>query len=209
MRKEEERDVVGCGLCRQVQYALAPLPSQRICCSRCGSELKWNSAFRLLLTKILGLTALILYVPANLLPVVKVDYQGRDIHLTIIQGIQHLFEIGSFGIAAIVILTSFLTPVIKILGLLFLAFIPIRRGSAKMLRRCRQLYNMMRTLNSWNSMETFLLAMLLTLVNFGALATINTGNGALAFAMVVVLLTAGTVLFQPTLAVQAGKSRVK
>ncbi len=50
---------------------------------------------------------------------------------------------------------------------------------------------------SWNSMEVFLLATLLTLVDFGSLATIRAGAGALAFTAVVVMTTAGAVAFQP------------
>lgn len=141
------------------------------------------------------MAALILYVPANLLPIVLVDYQGRHLEITIVDGIRDLFGNGHFFLGVLVLTTSFLTPVMKILGLLFLAFAP---AGLWMLGWRRRIYDLIRMVNPWNAMEVFLLATLFTLVNFGALATVRAGDGAPAFTAVVLLTAASTVVFQPS-----------
>ncbi len=188
------RRIARCGLCHLVQECPPVSRDERACCRRCGTELPVLRPSRLHLARALALGALALYVPANILPVALVNHQGAHLRFTIIDGIANLFGEGEIFVGLLVLTTSFLTPVLKILGLLFLAFAPPGR---RLIRLRRRLYDLIRVLNPWNSMEVFLLATLLTLVDFGSLATIHAGVGALAFTAVVVMTTGGTMAFQP------------
>lgn len=189
------RAVIPCSACQLPQF-LPPLKNGEVArCGRCGSSLHTSGPMRLHLAGALAFAALIFYVPANLLPIVLAENQGRQIEITIIQGIRNLFEQGHFSVGVLVLATSFLTPMLKILGLLFLTLAP--KGGWQ-LRRRRGMYDLIHVLNPWNTMEIFLLAVLLTLVDFGAVASLQAGNGAPAFVAVVVLTTASSMVLVPS-----------
>ncbi len=184
--------IVRCDLCELVQTRPAVGASQTAVCVRCGARLYRDAGRRLYWTRCFALAALALYVPANLLPIAVVDYLGAHSKMTILNGVAHLFSAGMYLVGLLVCTTSFLTPLAKIVGLLFLSFAPPGRWA---LRGRRRAYDLIHAVSSWNAMEMFLLASILALANFGDIATIVAGAGAWAFTAVFVLTTAASASF--------------
>ena len=137
-------------------------------------------------TAALSLAALILYVPANLYPILHMTLRGAHSESTIWDGVESLARHGQVLVALIVFVASIVVPLVKLLALFFLIgaarYAPERWQSDR-----RRVYRMIDAIGPWAMLDVFLLAVLVALVKLGELATVIPGPGLLAFACVVVL----------------------
>ena len=111
---------IACKTCGLV-HVVEPLPSNMVAvCRRCGSEIVKRTSGSLHLTAAFSLAALILYVPANIFPILQLQMYGATSRNTVWQGCQRLFQDGDFVVAVIVFCASILIPLLKLMGLFFL-----------------------------------------------------------------------------------------
>ena len=135
----------------------------------------WTAAF--------SLAALCLYVPANIYPIMTMEYLGRHTENTVWGGVRALYNDGMWGVAAIVFAASLLIPLLKLLGLFFLVTITGRHW-----RKTRTwVHRIICLIGPWAMLDVFLLSVIVALIRFGRFATIIPGPGIFAFASVVVL----------------------
>jgi paraquat-inducible protein A len=195
MEREAEQ-LVACDTCGLVQ-SVGPVPEDSTAlCARCQFRLfhrRPNSRVR---TLAFSLAALILYVPSNIYPVVTGDYHGQHTETTVFQGIKSLFEHGQYFIGALVFCTSMLTPALKIAGLLF---IPLTLDLPRWKRARTWAYKVIRVVDPWNMLEVFLLAIAVSMIEMGRVATVHPGPGVFSFAAVVALTLLATLSFDPRL----------
>ncbi|HEX4120308.1 MAG TPA: paraquat-inducible protein A [Verrucomicrobiae bacterium] len=190
------RTLVACETCGLVQET-PEIPKGAIaCCSRCRFKLFHRLPDSRLRTFTLSLAALILYFPANLYPIVTVQYHGLHSQTTIFQGIKGLFQGQQYFIGCLVFCTSILSPALKIIGLLLLS-LTIEWPRWKKARTW--IYKIIRIIDPWNMLEVFLLAICVSLVEMGEVATIHPGRGVFSFAAVVALTLLATLSFDPRL----------
>ncbi len=189
-------ELIACRICDLVHEAVPVPKAHRSVCSRCGSELRKFKPDSLDRTLALALAALILYIPANLYPIMTMEYLGRLQKDTIWTGVVALAHSGMWPIAILVFLASIAIPLIKILGLLFLVA-TIRLNLWRDQRT--QIYRFIESIGRWSMLDVFLLSILVALIKLGQLATVEPGPGALAFAAVVVLTIFATTAFDPKL----------
>jgi len=143
----------------------------------------------------LGLSAVVMLVPANLLPVIRTTIgQTRDD--TIYTGIVSLFDRGLWGIGLIVFAASILVPFLKLVGLSFLLF-AARRCPGEHAPHFLRLYAVMNFIGRWSMLDVFLVAFLSGIIQFGAFAAVLPRPGIIAFAMAVVLTMLATRAFDP------------
>jgi paraquat-inducible protein A len=185
-----------CNICELVQRVKKLAPGQTARCARCGSVLRQNRSDSRARTAALALAALCLYVPANIYPLLRMQYLGRFSENTVWDGVVKLFQDGLWFVAAVVFLASILVPLLKLIGL-FLLVLNIR---SKFWRRPRTwIYRIICAIGPWAMLDVFLLAILVALVKLGGLATVTPGPGILAFASVVVLTLLASSSFDPRL----------
>src|SRR5262245_20427430 len=111
---------IACSTCGLIQR-VAPLEAGSAAeCSRCGFVISERRSGSLALTAALSLAALILYVPANVFPMLTMSLHGAYSESTIWDGCVSLFKSGEWFTAAIVFLASIVIPLLKLLGLFFL-----------------------------------------------------------------------------------------
>ena len=187
-----------CKTCGHI-HSSVPLPSGTVAkCRRCGATIARHTPANLHLTGALSLAALILYIPANYFPILRLEMYGASTENTVWQGTVRLFQDHDYVVAAIVFLASILIPLLKILGLLFLAATTqLRMARAKLQRTWA--YRIIDTIGRWAMLDVFVLAILVSLVKLRALATILPGKGLFAFACVVVLTLIASSSFDPQL----------
>ncbi|WP_343893288.1 paraquat-inducible protein A [Craurococcus roseus] len=184
---------VGCRCCHLLCEAE---PGQR--CPRCGDALhrrKRDSAAR---CWALVLAAAILYVPANWFPVMEIVSFGRGGPHTILGGVVEFVETGFWPLALIVFLASVAVPLLKLAGLAAM-LLGVRRRYAGGLRARTRLYRFIEAIGRWSMIDVFVVAVLVALVRFGALASISSEVGAACFAAVVVLTMLAAEAFDPRL----------
>lgn len=161
-------------------------------CPRCGFAVRHARPRSRGRTLALTTAAAILFVPANVYPVLSTAYWGSETRATIWDGIQRLLSAGSWGIAALVFTTSLLAPSLKIVGLTALSvWDRPRRGGRLRAWTLRTV----RFLGPWNMLEVYLLAIGVTIAELGEIARVEPGPGVVSFAAVVVLTIAASHTF--------------
>lgn len=153
--------------------------SGRSRCVHCGSTLHHRKPHSLQLTWGWLITALVLYVPANVYPIMITDAPGGRMASTIIGGIQLLWNMGSYPIAAIIFIASVMVPIAKFLALIVLC-LRVRHPAHP--RQLTQLYRITEFIGRWSMVDVFVVAVLVALVQMGALMSIYPGIAALSFA---------------------------
>ena len=185
---------VGCECCGLVSR---PRPFEASC-PRCGAPLHARKPNSLNRTWALVIAAAILYVPANLYPVMTVISMGRGAPDTILSGVVELVHANMLPLALLVFFASITVPVLKLVGLVTLLITTQCRSPAR-LRDRTQLYRIVDAIGRWSMIDVFMLSILVGLVRLGNLATIEPGLGAISFASVVVLTMLAAESFDPRL----------
>jgi paraquat-inducible protein A len=181
-----------CHLC----YKLAPEALHR--CPRCGSGLHLRTPDSLQRTLALLATAAVLYVPANVLPIMTTDQLGRTIHSTILGGVVLLIDMGSYPIAAVIFIASVLVPLGKLLIMTWLCFSVARRQTGS--RRERTvLYRVTEFIGRWSMVDVFVVTVLVALIHLTGLLVITPGAASLAFGAVVIVTMLAAETFDPRL----------
>jgi paraquat-inducible protein A len=145
------------------------------------------------------LAALILYIPANLLPIMSIAaFTGASAH-TIMGGVIELVGMGSWDIALVVFVASVVVPSFKLICLGTLVWLA-QQKNGQALRRRTQLYAVVEFIGQWSMLDVFVVILLSALGRFGALLSIQPGAGAVAFGAVVVLTMLAAASFDPRLA---------
>ena len=144
------------------------------------------------------LAAMILYIPANLLPVMNIVLLGQGQPDTLMGGILHLIQGGMWPLALIVFVASVFVPLLKLIVLSVLVVSVQWHAQWKPLDRTR-LYRLTEFVGRWSMVDIFVIAILVALVQFGALAHIDANAGSLSFAAVVVLTMFAAHSFDPRL----------
>jgi paraquat-inducible protein A len=137
-------------------------------------------------TAALSLAALILYVPANLYPILRMNLHGVYSENTVWDGVLSLARSDQWLVAVIVFLASIAIPLAKLLGLFFL--VASARYRPQRWRRERdRIFDIIDAIGPWAMLDVFLLAVLVALVKLGDFATVMPGPGLVAFASMVAL----------------------
>ena len=185
-----------CGLTQQVE----PLaPGMAAECSRCGSFVAArSSAYSLQVTAALSLAALILYVPANIYPMLKMYMYGAYTETTVWEGIVVLAQNDDWLVAIVVFMASMVIPLVKLAGL-FSLVVTTHMGWGRRLRERTKLYKLIDAVGPWAMLDVFLLAVLVALVKLNTLAKVIPGPGLVAFTLVVILTMLASAAFNPKL----------
>lgn len=155
-------------------------------CPRCGRRRPRVRLDRLQLTWALLVTASILYIPANLYPIMSTTSLGSTDPQTIVGGVVHLAHSGSWPIALIIFVASVIVPISKIVALSWLC-LAATHGWHDDSRAQMRLYRITEKIGRWSMIDVFVVAVLGALVHAGALMAIQPGPAALSFAGVVVI----------------------
>jgi len=188
-------DLLSCPTCALVSRA-ATTDGAR--CPRCATRLHFRKPGAIGRTWALLIAAIALYMPANTLPMMTTSSLYGSQSDTIMSGILFLWEDGAWHLALIVFVASILVPLAKMIGLLLLLLSVQRDWNWRPLERAR-LYRVLDAIGRWSMLDIFVVALLSTVVQLSALASVGPGPGALAFAVVVVLTMAATSSFDPRL----------
>jgi paraquat-inducible protein A len=167
-------------------------------CTRCGSPLHLRKPNSLARTWAFLLAALVLYLPANLLPVMHTSSLFGAQKDTIMSGVVYLWTSGSWPLAVLVFIASIAVPMLKILAIGFLAATANLRSQWQPVQRAR-IYRIVELVGRWSMLDIYVIAILTALVQFNALATITAGPAAIAFGAVVVLTMFAAMSFDPRL----------
>jgi paraquat-inducible protein A len=190
--------IIACETCGLVQCMEELKPGNVAECCRCKwviDNRKINSLGR---TAAFSLGALILYIPANIFPILRMNYYGAYSENTVWEGCVNLFKDGQWPVAGVVFLAGILIPLFKLLGLFFLV-ITTKLKSPRRRQQRTWIYKIIDVIGPWAMLDVFLLSVLVALVKLQQIATVLPGPGLLAFTAVVVLTILASGSFDPKL----------
>ena len=126
------------------------------------------------------ITALMLYIPANVLPIMVTNSLGDQTYNTIVSGVALLWEDGSYLVAGIIFVASVLVPIAKFIALIWLCL----SGQLQLQDKPQSkifVYRTAELVGRWSMLDVFVVAFLASLIQMGSLMSVYPGPAALAF----------------------------
>ena len=170
-----EAGLIGCRTCARVW------PAGTSTCARCGAPVESRDEGSVERVWAWLAAGLVLYVPANVYPMLKTAAITGAQQNTIVGGAIELVRHGNYVIAAIVFGASIMVPISKFVLIAYLALLirsPRRAGT----HRDNRFYEFVEFIGRWSMIDVFVVAILSALVQLGAVATIHPGVAAASFA---------------------------
>ncbi|MBK5537145.1 paraquat-inducible protein A [Pseudomonas sp. TH05] len=171
-------DLVACHECDLLMRKPELAHGEKALCPRCGYELYAHRHNVVERSLALVIAALLLYVPANFLPIMQLNLLGQTSEDTVWSGVLGLFNTGMRGVAVVVFLCSMGIPLLKLLCQL-LVLLSIRWNIGRSYGLL--LYRIYHHLRDWGMLEVYLMGVLVAIVKLADLAAISVGLGLVCF----------------------------
>ncbi len=172
--------LVGCKVCSRVN------PQENNHCRVCGAELHSRIPHSLNRCWALTITATLLLIPSNILPMMTIQSFGRGEPDTIMSGVIKLFQAELYPIGIIVFVASIMVPILKIIGL-YILMISIHIGMKYGFRSRTRIFRIVDFFGKWSMLDVFVVSLLVALVDIGDIASVIPGVGTTAFCIMVIL----------------------
>lgn len=170
--------LIACHECDLLLRKPAPEQGERVECPRCGYELYSHRHQVVRRSMALVIAALLLYVPANFLPIMRLNLLGQASEDTVWSGVLGLYNSGMQGIAVVVFLCSMAVPLLKLLCQ-FVVLLSIRLDIGRSYGLL--FYRVYHHLRDWGMLEVYLMGILVALVKLADLADVSLGLGLVCF----------------------------
>ena len=177
---------LGLLVCTRCRATLRAIEAAAQRCPRCHSPVHVRRPGSLATTASLVITAALLYIPANVLPVMRTHTFFSDDDDTIMSGVISLAHSGSWPVAVLVFFASIVVPLLKLIALGEI-LIAVTRKSVRHPQQRSRLFRMVEFVGRWSMLDVFAMSLLVALVQIQSLAIVEVRPAALAFAGVVVL----------------------
>lgn len=188
-----EKQLVSCHVCHKV----CAVPDGNVMvasCPRCGGGLSLRKSYSIGRTWAFLITAMILYIPANLYPIMTVVTMGEGEADTIMSGIISLYGQGLWYLALVVFLASIFVPVVKMMGLTFLLLSVQLQTVCYPVRRTK-IYHFIEKIGRWSMLDVFMVSLMIAVVSLGDAAKVYAGVGLRFFGLVVIFTMLATLSF--------------
>lgn len=182
--------------CCHICYKMSPLSEHE--CPLCGGDLHARLPSSLQRTMALVVTACVLYIPANVLPIMTTTQLGSAEPSTILGGVVLLMSHGSYPVAIIIFVASVLVPVGKLIALFWLCWSVARHHDTSQLQRTL-MYRVTEFIGRWSMTDVFVVTVLVALIHLGGVMQVDAGPAAVAFGGVVVVTMLAAESFDPRL----------
>jgi len=178
--------LIACEDCDQL-YRHRPLArGEKAVCNRCGTRLYGSSIDSLERALALNVAALALFIVANVMLFLHVSLEGQAQSNLIYSGVVDLAEFDYMPLAALILFTTMLAPLVKILLTLYAV------SSALAGRRFPSVAVAMRgaeVLSTWSMLEVYLLAVIVAVGKLSQMATVDLRIGSYAFFALILIST--------------------
>lgn len=176
----------------------AILPVDQQVCPRCESKGHVRRKNSLQWTMALLITSIMLYLPANILPIMITNLLGDEMPSTIMAGVVLLWGEGSYPVALVIFIASIMVPTLKMIAIAWLCWDAKGHGKRDS-ERMHFIYEVVEFVGRWSMIDVFVIAVLSALVRIGGLMSIYPAIGALMFALVVIMTMFAAMTFDPRL----------
>ncbi|WP_313738499.1 paraquat-inducible protein A [Pseudomonas sp.] len=171
-------ELIACHECDLLMRKTKLQQNEKAQCPRCGYELYAHRHNVVNRSLALVLTALVLFIPANFLPIMRLHLLGQSSYDTVWNGVVGLYESDMRGIAMVVFLCSMAIPLLKLLcQLIVLLSIRFDIGRSYGLF----IYRVYHHVRDWGMLEVYLMGVLVAIVKLVDMAQLTIGLGLVCF----------------------------
>ncbi len=188
-----EGERIGCDSCGLMNHAAEGEP-----CRRCNAPLRRRKVNSISRAWALVIAAAVLYIPANIYPVMVFTSLAKTHGYTIMHGIVELGQAGLWPLAVLVFFASIAIPLTKLLIMAYMLTMTQLGRTEHLLGRTHA-YRLVDLIGRWSMIDVFMISILVALVRFGQFVSVQADVGAVCFAGVVVLTMFAVTAFDPRL----------
>lgn len=187
-------ELIACHECDKLYRYEQITVGSKASCHNCGALLYRHIPNSLNRSLALYLTALLLFIIANVFPFLSLELGGRVVENILLSGGWNLYKQGMGEIGLLIIFTSFTFPLVVILGMLYL-LIPIRLGFVPPV--LGPVYRIVQAIMPWSLVGVFMLGVLIAIVKLQDLANVITGSALISLAVLLGVYSAARSNFDP------------
>ena len=186
--------LIACRECDCLQREV-PLPPGGVAhCARCGTPLYRNKPKCVAHTIAFFSAAAILFVVANMHPLLSLDAQGIETTTTLFGAARALSDAGYTSLGIVVVMTTIVFPAVEISAMLYM-LVSLHRGVVP--RGLALAFRAVEAVRPWGMIEVFMVATLVSLVRLTHIATVIPGAALYALGGVIVMFAAAESAFEP------------
>jgi paraquat-inducible protein A len=177
----KEVDILGLTACHACDLLIEKhhiLPGSKAACPRCRTPINEPKADTVNRTLAVAITGLILFVPAIFFPILTMTILGKTSVNTLVEGVIGIYLEGFYLVSFMVLAFSIVVPFLRLFFLLIVLL------QVKLHFYSRYLPGFFRSfghLESWDTVEVYMLAILVAVVKLLDLAKIHVGPGLYCF----------------------------
>lgn len=189
-------NLLRCHDCGKLVYHQQVAVDEITRCPRCMAVLHMRKPASVSRTWALVLSSAIFFLPANILPIMRVDFLGKPDRSTILDGIIYFFKSGEYSIGLVIFTASVLVPLFKIVGII-LILLSIHFHWRGWLKHKAIMFRFIEFVGRWSFLDIFVIALLGAMVRFGSLSSIEAEPAAPFFTAVVLCTMFAALAFDP------------
>lgn len=194
MTAHTEDQLIACHECDLLIEEVENQPGQDVICPRCNARLYYTTINGIERLLALSLAGLILFIPANLFPILTLKVFGQTQSQIILNSAMSLFDGGLFLIALLIMLFAIVIPLLQLLALLYISCSLHFGWGGRLLRQAMHSYQHLR---GWGMLEIFLLGVLVSIIKLKDIAQLEIGLGLYSLAALIILITLMGITFNP------------
>jgi paraquat-inducible protein A len=177
---------MACPDCDLIQ-TLPPLQIGEVAnCIRCNATLFKNQKNSVDRSLAFAITGLILFIIANLFPLLSLKAMGLTQDGTLLSTSMSLFQADRPFLSIVILLTTFVFPATTLLGTIYIL---LQVKNNRINAYTAPLFRFLRSTDAWGMLEIFMLAVLVAVVKLGDLADVIYGISLYAFCLLIISLT--------------------
>ena len=179
--------VIVCPSCDLAHRASLEPASERTRCARCLASLQRPESGSIDTAIALSVAALVLFLLSNAYPLVVIHSNGSTRASTLVGAALGLYRQDHAGLAALVLITTVVGPLLQIAALLYL-LIPLRRR--RQAPGQNTVFRLLAQVRPWTFIEVFMLGAVVALVRVAAYARVIPGVALWSCALLMLALAA-------------------
>ncbi|GAA5216004.1 paraquat-inducible protein A [Corallincola platygyrae] len=166
----------------------------RLTCPNCGYVLCDSRHEALTKTLAASLAALILFIPANFLPIMAIKIGEFGQSTTVLEGARLMWRGEYYWVAFMVLLTAFIVPLLELSLLASISILAKLRKGIRFVAMATKTYQKIR---SWGMLEVYMFGILVSIVKLVDLADLVVNGGLYCFSGLLFCATYAAASFDP------------
>ena len=155
-------------------------------CTRCRHKVSKRVKNSLQVSLSLTISAILLYIPAMVYPIMEVTKMGVQVESTILQGVASFLEMQNYFIASVIFTASVVIPLIKLVGLLFI-FLSLKINVSVENKNKILMFRFIEAIGKWSMIDIYVVALLASIIQLDEVFNIKGGIAATSFCLMVIL----------------------